>query len=363
MKGVAVKRFCVSHALRATILTGLAALTLSGCQTALLLNQKVQEHIPPIPTGRVLVTDAPKDLAAADQASQFAAMALFAKVAYRRDIPTDERISSAACSYATSTDNPPDFGMPKGWTRWAGGGDEACLATAGLSFEVYLHHLCGGRVDEAVIAYRGTENDKLNTILADWSSNLMRIFQEEPTEYREARTRLPATLAKLENSFPGVKIYATGHSLGGGLAQQAGYLSRSILEVFAFDPSPVTNWTTLHADSKYSASLVVDPVIHRVYHHNEALSLVRRVTTAFTFPSLRRTDYEFYFQSEEPVAAHEMGLLACHLAVAFQGEEAAHHYLKSEALRLTSERDYRQTNGDPHPICPPPVKSPQQASY
>jgi len=351
------------HALRTTIFTGIVALTLNGCQTAISLNQKVQERIPPIPVGRVLVTDAPKDLAAPDQASKFAAMALFAKVVYRRDLGTAERISPVACAYATSTDEPSDFGMPRGWTRWAGGGDGACMATAGLSFEVYLHHLCGGRVDEAVIAYRGTENDTLKTILNDWSSNLMRAFHEEPTEYREARMRLPATLAKLENSYPGVKIYTTGHSLGGGLAQQAGYLSSSILEVFAFDPSPVTNWTTLHADPNYSAHLVVDPVIHRVYHHNEALSLVRRVATAFTFPSLRRTDYEFYFQSEEPFAAHEMGLLACHLAVAFPGDEAAHHYLKSEALRLTSERDYRQTKGDPHPICPPPVEPPQQASY
>lgn len=74
-------------------------------------------------------------------------------------------------------------------------------------------------------------------------------------------------------------IHAVGHSLGGGLAQQAGYLSKKIKEVYTFNTSPVTNWTHLRLRGLVRNGY---PIIHRIYNSGEGLSGIRATATAAT---------------------------------------------------------------------------------
>ncbi len=68
-------------------------------------------------------------------------------------------------------------------------------------------------------------------------------------------------------------ILATGHSLGGGLAQQAAYADGRIRRVFAFDPSFVTGYYDLERPlrEKNSAGLKIE----RIYEHGEVLAYAR----------------------------------------------------------------------------------------
>jgi hypothetical protein len=76
---------------------------------------------------------------------------------------------------------------------------------------------------------------------------------------------------------------------------------------------------------------------------------VRNVTSRFNSRRINRSDYEFYFQDLQPVAAHDMGILACHFARKIEGDEAEHHYSKEAARKLTSP----EYDAGRNTICPP----------
>jgi hypothetical protein len=79
------------------------------------------------------------------------------------------------------------------------------------------------------------------------------------------------------------KIFAIGHSLGGGLAQLAAYSNPRIKRVYAFDSSPVTAIYDL--DQKTVDTNSKDLLIDRVYEKGEILSLPRMLTELFFKPS------------------------------------------------------------------------------
>jgi hypothetical protein len=123
------------------------------------------------------------------------------------------------------------------------------------------------------------------------------------------------------------RIYTTGHSLGGGLAQEAGYLSGDIKEVFAFNSSPVTNWSYLRPQSAVKQAY---PIFHRVNHGGELLETPRFVSTAFTQARFGRHDLTLQFLDKKSISGHSMSVLACHFAdlIAAQasGIGGAHNY-------------------------------------
>jgi len=291
-------------------------------------------------------------------ASKFALMALFSKVVYRKDLPKATR-NELECSYLRSGDVP-TVGIPtdSGWSRWAH--KDGCVFDDGLALEVYLHAGSKGVPDKAVIAYRGTEHFSFGAAMEDWRANVAAAFRLEPRQYRLAQRHLDSAIPELLRLNHEIQIYATGHSLGGGLAQQAGYYSDKVLEVFAFDPSPVTNWMALEKRERIANP---DPVIYRIYHRNEALAYLRNVTSKFNSRRFGRHDFEFYFQDVKEgvggaVASHEMGILACHLAANIEGATAEHGLTKKSALELLNE-SYRTPPSKPpydvHPICPTDV--------
>ena len=104
----------------------------------------------------------------------------------------------------------------------------------GLEYHVWRRGRCG----EAVIAFRGTDANEIG----DWLSNFRwfiarRLFDQ----YDQVQKAVPDIIGKVNGVGCSARlIVATGHSLGGGLAQHAGYADKRIEYVYAFDPSPVT---------------------------------------------------------------------------------------------------------------------------
>lgn len=287
-------------------------------------------------------------------AQRFGLMALFAEVVYRNDLTQDER-DAKGCDYLNGGQPDPAhlaFGMPHGgegrWKRWvppAGAPFQACVDEDGLYYETYVHEDAQGRIDEAVIAFRGTEN-RPGQFLADWSSNLKAAIGIEPGQYALAQDRVPALIEGLKQfAAPGAappRILAVGHSLGGGLAQQAGYLSKDIAEVFTFNTSPVTNWSQLRLGRKVRNAF---PVIHRVYHGGEILEKVRFVTTSVTQARYGRHDIGLQLDGRSSFGGHSMKIIACGFALQLASQpelERAHHdyptsYVKEVVLRQTAD--------------------------
>lgn len=267
----------------------------------------------------VTLTPVEDDAFMVDMANRFGLMALFAETVYRGELPEDVR-DDQGCKYLDpSWKGDANYGMPRvpnttaGWERWIpdGPGEPPCMKHEnGLYYETYVYRDQHGSIREAVIAFRGTENRAGQTAV-DWSTNFSAIFGLQPAQYRKARDHLPNLIARLEVAMkenPQVNIYAVGHSLGGGLAQQAGYLSRSIREVFTFNTSPVTNWTFLRFDGAVRQGY---PIIHRIYHGGEALEAPRFLATSATSARYRRHDIGVQFGDRQAASGHSMKILAC----------------------------------------------------
>ena len=137
-----------------------------------------------------------------------------------------------------------------GWTRWSDFPDatlENQMMKSHLRAEVWENI----EQSAVVAAFGGT----VFTSGKDWKSNLRWFFPRHADEYTEIVNRFGPDFVKsfaLRRQNPNMahlaraKIYSTGHSLGGGLAQQFAYSLPlhtdvpRVSEVYAFDPSPVT---------------------------------------------------------------------------------------------------------------------------
>lgn len=254
-------------------------------------------------TETVRVTPPNLDEPAAPIVKRFALMSLFAKTAYRKDIADEAERKKNGCNYLS---NPPkDLPGTLRWKRLDRNG--ACYNSGGLFFETYVHDNGQGEFDKAVIAFRGTEFKTY----ADWKANLSGIIPSRKNEYIAAKEAAIPLIQVLKNS--GAKeIYLTGHSLGGGLAQEIAYLSADVTATYTFNTSPVTGWMK----QKFEGGVVVDnPIIHRVYMSKEVLSYIRKITSHFNYKLPNRTDYMFnYLNTKDPLKAHEMSELTCNFA-------------------------------------------------
>jgi hypothetical protein len=275
-------------------------------------------------------------------ANELAPFAVLAELVYRYDIRSAEDRVTKGCAYDRDVVG---IRIP-GWHRLdkeliaeldkrTGSKFAAvvnpCRSGKGLAYDTFMRLDASGKPMQAVIAFRGTENN-LVEFFPDWWANLSQVdfgigdnvqFRAARVEGGKLITALSAWLPRLaandacKRSNPQgqqVPIELVGHSLGGSLAQHLAYASEpcQVLRTVTFDTSPVTGYFYLQRKEMIRTP---EPDIERVYMNGEALAFVRKVTTRFTFPRERRIDYKLSFPgvSGNLGALHSMALLSTHL--------------------------------------------------
>ena len=190
------------------------------------------------------------------------------------------------------------------------------IENAHLRVEVWENQARGA----LAIAFGGT----VFTDLRDWLSNLRWFIPWHEDEYTQVvRTFGPAFRDEYKRRFASSSrpvLFSTGHSLGGGLAQQFAYalppdpdgIVPRVSEVYAFDPSPVTGYFSVERGLRDANSR--DLSIDRIYERGEILALARSLLSLVEVPSARQpaiggTRYSLFYRWN-PIADHSMVQLA-----------------------------------------------------
>ena len=154
-------------------------------------------------------------------------------------------------------------------------GRSPCTApVGGLGVQIWVRR--GTHCAEAVVAFRGTDRASSE----DWTSNLHWLLRLLPLydQYEQVQDYAPEFVKAIERDPCFVKgktqIVAVGHSLGGGLAQQAAYMDSSIRHVYAFDPSVVTGSSDTRV-RRFEHENIPGLKIERIYEHGEFLAYLR----------------------------------------------------------------------------------------
>jgi hypothetical protein len=233
------------------------------------------------------------------------------------------KMRPAAADMSTTPDPLPPLAAA-GWTRWETFPGDSLLEKIKAS---HLRVQVWERVHPHAVAvtFGGTvfNND------ADWQANLRWFIPGHRDEYTEVvQIFAPAFDLELKRRAQGMdagslsklELFSTGHSLGGGLAQQFAYslpldCVKRVDQVYAFDPSPVTGFFSVARKlrDENKKGLLID----RIYERGEILALLRSLLSLFSKPStinaaIRGVRY-WLFHAWNPVAAHSIDELAMKL--------------------------------------------------
>jgi pimeloyl-ACP methyl ester carboxylesterase len=181
---------------------------------------------------------------------------------------------------------------------------------SGLQFQVWWRRQAGV-CREVAIAFRGTDRHDRG----DWLSNFRWLHRLTPRfdQYDQVRTHIRRIVARIKANGCGgrdVLFVTVGHSLGGGLAQQAAYADGSIRYVYAFDSSPITGIFDVSAllRERNTQGLGVD----RAYEAGEILVLPRILIENIVPPSPcnpRVRTVRFNLLMGSPIAQHSIAEL------------------------------------------------------
>jgi hypothetical protein len=174
-----------------------------------------------------------------------------------------------------------DFLRERGWRQWedipaVSQPEDWRYEIEGLSYEIWEKE----DANQVIVAlvFRGTDD------AADWWTNLRWVTRYMPfvrDQYMQVQSLTPLLVNKIQERHQGrnIRIVTTGHSLGGGLAHQAAYISDCIKEVFAFDPSPVTGFYSVPDPPRSENARGI--VVQRVYERGEILASFRHAVRWF----------------------------------------------------------------------------------
>jgi hypothetical protein len=237
-----------------------------------------------------------------------------------------------------AADNPETVLARAGWTQW----NNSQFLSAELRQRFEHYHL---RVEvwerQSPSAVAVTFGGTVFRNEMDWRANLRWLRLWTLDEYTLTQIDFARAFAaecvkrhQLGNPIT-AHLYTTGHSLGGGLAQQFAYALPNKLgvprveKVYAFDPSPVTGFFSV--DEKLRDLNRTSLKIDRIYERGEILAIARSLTSLFWkppafAPEIRGIRYSLFYTCN-PVAGHSMKMLAGKLEAAASGSPA-----KTEAM-------------------------------
>lgn len=216
-----------------------------------------------------------------------------------------------------------------GWQRWDDFPSASLITEANkcdLYFEVW--EASSTTPPMVVVVFRGTDSWK------DWITNLrgfvilrwlFRFIPGIEDQYhfvsRRVGEEFSGRIVSDQAKYRAATIVSTGHSLGGGLAQHFAYSLPidnrvpRVSHVFAFDPSPVTGWSSVKGAvrEENAKGLKTD----RIFEHGEILAYIRLLLSYVNpppamNPSVTEIRYNFV-PSINPLKSHSMRQLACDL--------------------------------------------------
>ena len=212
-----------------------------------------------------------------------------------------------------------------GWRRWADFPDPKLLEEIS-NFHLRVEIWSNASRNAVAVAFGGT----VFTNIKDWKANLRWFIPHHKDEYTEVVTTFGRDFVTdyLQRSdrpefafLRHADIFSTGHSLGGGLAQEFAYSLPEngsvprVKKVFAFDPSPVTGFYSIREDLRdhNTQTLAID----RIYERGEILAYLRSLTNLFfppsaSSPTIRQVRYSLFY-TLNAIAGHSIAEFACKL--------------------------------------------------
>ncbi|MFK7893017.1 MAG: hypothetical protein AB8B63_19540 [Granulosicoccus sp.] len=129
--------------------------------------------------------------------------------------------------------------------------------------------------NEFIVVFRGTSGK-----LGDWWANLRwftRFIPGVDDHYDIVRQGMQPLAEQIRQIYgPTICISVAGHSLGGGLAQQAAYAASDVRNVYAFNSTPVTGYFEVEKSRRLANANGLRIV--RIFEHGEVLAFLRFAT-------------------------------------------------------------------------------------
>jgi hypothetical protein len=212
-----------------------------------------------------------------------------------------------------------------GWTLWPDFPDPKLLEKIS-KYHLRVEIWSNASRKAVAVTFGGT----VFTNITDWRANLRWFIPHHKDEYTIVVTTFGRDFIidylqrskRQEFAFlRDADIFSTGHSLGGGLAQEFAYSLPEnesvprVKKVFAFDPSPVTGFFSVGPGLRdhNSKNLAID----RIYERGEVLAYFRSFTNYFAPPSassptIRQIRYNLFY-SPNAIADHSIAEFASKL--------------------------------------------------
>ena len=163
------------------------------------------------------------------------------------------------------------------------------------------------------IVFRGSDFET-----GDWFSNLRWVTRFIPftwDQYDQTRDLIPALIERIHQlRGTTVEIITTGHSLGGGLAQQAAYMSEHIKKVYAYDASTVTGYYSVEHKLREQSKKGLN--IYRIYEHGEILAYLRLIMKGLypiAHENPKIVEVRYNLTRGNFISQHNMKKFACRL--------------------------------------------------